>query len=64
MRIVKIALITAIVLVVLFKIYLLITAVSYGANNNTCDAVKLVNVETICIEITDKRELKKPFKLV
>ena len=58
MRIVKIALISAIALIVIFKIYLLLTVISYGAGDISCRVTKIVDGDTLYCVNTDKKEIK------
>jgi micrococcal nuclease len=58
MRLARIALISAIALIVLFKVYLLLTIISHGADFLACEVTKIVDGDTLYCEKPDKNELK------
>ena len=58
MRLIKITLISAIALIVLFKIYLLLTIISYGAGDISCHVINIVDGDTLYCVNTDKEEIR------
>ncbi len=58
MKLARIAFISAIVLIVLFKVYLLLTIISYGEVFLACEVTKIVDGDTLYCEKSDKNEIK------
>lgn len=58
MRLAKITLISAITLIIIFKIYLLLTVISYGAGDISCRVTEIVDGDTLYCVTNDKKEIK------